>query len=160
MLEPNSVLWLSHHGPVPRTVSPCTSAMGMHVLSGSQSSSRSQSCWNYYFSKVFARGNWLWKNSLWFWLYFCRVINLGKRCFTCSRLLRSCANSAPSWETNKKDFHIDSLLSPIHKVPRCLANCIYMCTEETSSHHSKDGDYSPASWTVKLLFWTGREENC
>lgn len=34
MLEPSSVLWFSHHGQVPKTVSPCTSAVGMHVLSG------------------------------------------------------------------------------------------------------------------------------
>lgn len=80
----------------------------MHLSCGhacpfwSQSSSGSQSCWNYYFSKVFARGNLLWKSSLWFWRYFHRVIALGKRCYTCSRLLRSCANSTLSCETNKK----------------------------------------------------------
>lgn len=103
MLEPTSVLWLPRHGQVTRSATPRTPGVGKHVLSGTQSSSGSHSCWNYYFSKVFARGNWLRKSSFWFWLDFHRVINLGKHCFTHSRLLRSCANSAPSCETNKKE---------------------------------------------------------
>lgn len=91
-----------------------TSAVGMHIPFWDSELTWVPILLKLLFQQDICQREALWKSLLWFWLYFHGVINLGKCCFTCSQFVRSCANSAPSCETNKnknKTRHLIPLLS-------------------------------------------------